>query len=440
MLMGPDTGSVAPIDVEAVQLFRGVTYPTHPDVKIGMPADLAKMFVRPPIDLVHSQTNTPMGHYARWLRRMWGIPAIHTHTVHLPTHSHFVLSDWLYRNDLVRNLARRGAEDLEHACAALYNDSDCLVVQSRFFVDYWRERGVTVPIEVVGRPIDPQKFSRQPGADPFPRHFAMGRRLLVICRHDREKGLDHLIRIFATQIAPHDRSATLTLVGDGHEHKSLMLQACQTAVADRIHFAGEVAHGTLVDWYAHADVFVYTSLSETFGNVVNEALWCGLPVVALDDRMGVAQQMADTVNGFLVEPGRSDTDARFAERCRQLLGSRELRRAMGEEAANLARMNAHPEVVLGRHEKIYAEAREHCRREIPTPLAAGGRLAQMSGFAGIIGRWTVQAGMFLGLAYAATRVGASRKSGALQHADGMRAVEEARTARAAVAEVATAAA
>ena len=40
-------------------------------------------------------------------------------------------------------------------------------------------------------------------------------------------------------------------------------------------------------WYRHADVFVYTSLSETYGQVVSEALWCGLPVVAFVDDKGV---------------------------------------------------------------------------------------------------------------------------------------------------------
>lgn len=417
VLMGPDTGAEVPMDQELVHLYPAFSYPTHKKVKFSLPGPTVDhLWNAPRVDVVHSQTNTHMAHYASWMREMWAVPVLNTHTVHLPTHSHFIVSDELYRRPWVQDLLRDNALKTERKFAELYNMGDALIVQSRFYVDYWRERGVTVPIEVVGRPIDPAKFSKQPGPDPYPASFRAAKRLVVVCRHDREKSLDRLLRIFAEQVAPADPDVTLTLVGDGHAHSSLVELALTLPCADRIHFPGEVSHDRLVDWYAHGDVFVYTSVSETFGNVVNEALWCGLPVVALDDRMGVAHQIANEVNGFLVAPDRSDTDHRFASACLLLCRNAPLRRKMGEEAANLARRSSHPDVVLSRFERIYDEALDHCHGAIRRPLAGESRIAQWRSFAYHMSRWALWNGALLAVANTVTRLGLGRRGTASQHA------------------------
>jgi glycosyltransferase involved in cell wall biosynthesis len=353
VMLGPDTGDVTPMNGRDAVLFYGLPYMTHPNVRISMPGPYRNLVERPPVDVLHGQTNTPQLEYAGWVHEMWGIPVVNTHTVHLPTHSHFLLSDRLFANDTVRTWWKQQAVNTERVFAGMYNRGDCLVVQSRYFVDYWRERGVTVPIEVVGRPIDPAVFSRPVRRDPFPARFARGKRLLVVCRHDREKRLGHLLDLFARQLAPADREVTLTLVGDGHEHANLYGLARETGYFDRIHFSGEARHDELVDWYGYADLFLYTSLSETFGNVVNEALWCHLPVVALDDGMGVAHQVHPGRNGFLVEPDRPETDALFARRVDQLLSDHDLRGRFAANAGRISRESSHPDAVVRRFEGIY---------------------------------------------------------------------------------------
>ncbi len=427
-LMGPDTGGVAPIDGNRDFLFPGFSYPTHPNVKIAMPGNPRERFAaRPDVDVIHGQANDHMLHYGVWARAMWGIPFLNTHIIHMPTHSHFLLSDRLYQNDFVRKWWYERSHDMERSFAEnLYNKGDCFVVQSRHLVRYWRERGVTVPIEVVGRPINPDVFSKPAACDPFPAHFPSGRRLLVVCRHDREKNLHTLIDLFANEIAPRHKDVTLTLVGDGHDHTNLVQQALATAHADRIIFAGEANHSELVDWYAHADLFVYTSVSETFGNVVNEALWCGVPVVAFDDKMGVAGQVVDRVNGALIDPEQDGAHARFATATLALLGNRQLRQQLGGEAANLARRTAHPDVVLSRFEQIYKDAQRHRAETLPVPLCERSRAAQLAAFARHYGAWGLWNGLLLSVAHTATRMGASRSGGYEQHAQAVRMVAAAR--------------
>lgn len=431
MMMGPNTDRVTPVEGSRDYLFPSFAYATHPNVKVSMPGSPLGLFAkRPNVDVIHGQANCHMLHYGVWARQMWGIPFLNTHIIHLPTHSHFVLSDRLFANQTVRQFMFDRALDMERYFAQhVYNQGDAFIVQSRHMVKYWRDRGVTVPIEVVGRPINPDNFSRSALSDPFPAGFAPGRRLLVVCRHDREKSLDQLVRIFVENIAPRSDDVTLTLVGDGHDHKNLVEQALASPYAKRIHFAGEVDHQRLVDWYAHADLFVYTSVSETFGNVVNEALWCGLPVLAFDDRMGVAGQVVDRVNGALVDPSRDDAEARFGRAALALLKNQALRQQLGGEAANLARRTAHPDVVLSRFERIYRDAKRHREEVLPTTLSQRSRLRQLAAFSKHYASWAWWNGALLTLGATAKNLGASRTGGALQHAEAQRMVAEAEERR-----------
>lgn len=407
--MGPTHGEVEPSPGKEYFLFPSYSYPTHPGVKVPLPTRLVSMFRdAPQVDLIHSQTMSHMIHYAIWMRKMNQVPFLNTHVIHLPTHCHFILSEGLYQTEWFMNWWRKQAVAMESNFAKMYNQGDCLIVQSRHFVPYWRERGVTVPIEVVGRPINPAIFSKQAEADPYRADFKQGGRLLVVCRHDREKNLRRLLRIFNTQIVPTDPHASLTLVGDGHDHENLVSYANTLTHRDRIEFVGEAQHGSLVSWYSHADVFAYTSLSETFGNVVNEALWCGLPVVCLDDRMGVSGQIIDGLNGVVVDPESPCGDEEFAAGCLALLRNRSMRRQFGAEAATLARRTAHPDVVLGRFESIYADAKRHCALKGPVPLSQRSKLTQVREYARSVAQWSFWTAALFALSEGATRFGVGR--------------------------------
>lgn len=419
LMMGPDTGRLAPVAGDRSFIFPSFAYATHPKVKVAMPGMPQHLFAeRPQVDVIHGQSNCHMAHYGIWARKKWGIPFLNTNIIHLPTHSHFLLSDTLYANDTVRGWVEKQAVEMErHFAEHIYNQSDCFIVQSKHMVSYWRERGVTTPIEVVGRPINPAIFSAPSLRDPYPTHFEKGHRLLVVCRHDREKNLHELIDIFVKYIAPKDPKATLTLVGDGHDHLNLVKQGLETPFASRIYFSGEANHQQLVDWYAHADLFVYTSVSETFGNVVNEALWCGVPVVAYDDGMGVAGQIEHGKNGMLL-PYQEDSAAhqgRFAAEVLSLLAHPERRQLMAESAQVLAHKKSHPDEILARFERIYDDAAYHRRLTLPHLMEEESMLRQMKEFSKHYAAWAWWNGSLIALGRAAKGLGASRKGGYLQH-------------------------
>ncbi|MBM4370241.1 MAG: glycosyltransferase [Deltaproteobacteria bacterium] len=405
-LMGTDTTMVEEHrGPERLHVFRSFGYPTHPRVRLALPWPPERVLHPPRVDLIHGQTQTHMIHYANWMRRLFRIPTLHTYIVDLPTAAHVVLSDTLYNWKPARDWAYNTASGkLELSWVDMYNGSDVLIVQNRFHAEHWKERGVTSLIRVVGRPLDPARFDVPRVRDPFPEHFRKGRRLLVACRHDREKDLHVLIRIFGHRIAPVDPDVTLTLVGNGHYQDRLIKAAEATGYGDRIWFPGEVRHDQLAHWYRSADVFVYASISETFGNVINEALWCGLPVVALDDRLGVAHQVRDGHNGLLIQPGRRDTEGLFARAILDLFRHPEVRGRFGANAARLSREHTHPDAVVRRLEGIYEEAREHCLEHVRSALIEEPRSHQLAALLPALGTWTRYTSMLLGLAHVATRM------------------------------------
>lgn len=91
------------------------------------------------------------------------------------------------------------------------------------------------------------------------------------------KDFPTLVRAFAQ--LPH-AGARLIILGEGSERKKIETEARSLGVADRVILPGHVHD--MRPWFSQASVFVLPSLSESFSNVVVEALSFGLPVVATD--------------------------------------------------------------------------------------------------------------------------------------------------------------
>ena len=320
-------------------------------------------------DIVFAQTTSLLVEFGLWLRRMKGIPLLIVNTTHLAAAYDVLLPEKLSKIEAVHGgldmFLRRPYEQI---FAKIYNDSDGLVVLSEGLRRYWRERGVTAPIHVIPRAVQPAMFDRPLGADPYTHlgsgHLSRGARLLCAGRHTREKAQDRLIRIFAQHITKAEPDSTLTLLGEGPDTDYYKRVAAEQGVADRVFFPGEVPFSQMADYYAYADLFVHASLSETYGNVMGEALWCGTPTVAFADGMGVSSQIQDGVNGLLLAPGNrgggiDEANAAFARATLSLIRDPKRRGRIGQTAAKVARERAHPQVVEERLADAFQHAQDH---------------------------------------------------------------------------------
>jgi glycosyltransferase involved in cell wall biosynthesis len=136
-----------------------------------------------------------------------------------------------------------------------------------------------------------------------------------------EKNLPVLLAAFR-QLRQAVPRARLVLVGDGPQRAELQA-ACPDAV-----FAGVQRGADLAAHYASMDLFLFPSLTETFGNVTTEALASGLALVAFD-HAAAGQLIVPGHNGLLAPFG--DTEG-FVARAVNLARNEALRRAVAPRA------------------------------------------------------------------------------------------------------------
>jgi glycosyltransferase involved in cell wall biosynthesis len=153
-------------------------------------------------------------------------------------------------------------------------------------------------LEVVTRGVDTRQFDPARRSASLRAAWGAGDDTLVVAcvgRLAREKNLPLLLDAYRA-IGRHAANTRLLLVGTGPLDEELRA-ACPGAV-----FAGQRRGEDLAAHYASADLFLFPSLTETFGNVTTEAMASGLPLVAFD-YAAAAQVIADGEQGVRVPCG-----------------------------------------------------------------------------------------------------------------------------------------
>jgi glycosyltransferase involved in cell wall biosynthesis len=140
------------------------------------------------------------------------------------------------------------------------------------------------------------------------------------------KGLKYLLDAFAVLQRRIDEEISLLLAGDGPEERSLR-EFCRREDVSNVFFVGFKQRAELPALYAACDVFVFPTLGDPFGQVVEEAMSCSLPVISTESAGQIRDRLADGVEGFVVPPGNS---AALLDRMERLVLDPDLRRRMGE--------------------------------------------------------------------------------------------------------------
>ncbi|TCB51821.1 glycosyltransferase family 1 protein [Acinetobacter sp. ANC 4779] len=144
-----------------------------------------------------------------------------------------------------------------------------------------RKFGVRCPLAIVGRGVDVACFSPEHSLSALRQQWKATSETLVMLyvgRLSPEKEIDVLVNAFIAMKQVTQQDVKLVIVGNGPDRSRLEM-LCQS---HDVIFTGNLTGLNLAQAYASANVFVFASQVETFGNVVLEAMASGLPVIAYD--------------------------------------------------------------------------------------------------------------------------------------------------------------
>lgn len=155
--------------------------------------------------------------------------------------------------------------------------------------------------------------------------------LLLVSRFTAEKNVEFLFRAVMAILKNNPRVKFL-VGGEGYLQKKLEQIVLESEVKGQVILAGFVASEVKKDFYAAGDIFVYASKSETQGMILTEAMYSGLPIVAVR-APGARDIIQDGETGFLV----AESGDEFKEACDKLILDGEMRKKFSEEAKRVAR-------------------------------------------------------------------------------------------------------
>ncbi|MFO7893885.1 MAG: glycosyltransferase family 1 protein [Longimicrobiales bacterium] len=296
----------------------GLAAPFYPQLRLALPLDpwnARKVRAFDP-HIVHVATEFTVGWSGTTFAADSGLPLVTS-----------------FHTDFPAYLAGYGLAGLEAAAwrllASFHDRAGLTFCPSSATLAQLREAGFHDRLRIWRRGVDATAFHPSRRTDEVRRRWAPGADviLLFVGRLAPEKRTELLLGAFRELRSRWGPGLSLLIVGDGPDREELEAQAGPGVV-----FTGFRTGTELADLYAAADVFAFPSDTETFGNVVLEAMASGLPVVTAD-RGGVVDSVTPGVTGALFPAGDAGAFGRELER---LIETEEARRRMGAAAREYA--------------------------------------------------------------------------------------------------------
>lgn len=277
---------------EGVFRFYSLPAPTNPDYTLAIPVlpGLNMLVKRLNLDIIHVHSPFTMGRVGLRYSRRYGIPIVFTYHTLYDQYVHYLP----VAQDLAKELVVKYSNDFCNHCHHI-------IVPTEEVAQILTKYQIHTPMTVcpTGVPLHKLQEGRSDWLKanyPIPKENKV---LLFVGRLTKEKNLGFLINAFhlVKQRLP---QTTLVLTAQGPLENELKRQAVSLGMElDRdVVFTGAVPYDSLADVYHSVDLFVFSSMTETQGLVLIEAMAAGLPVVAVR-AFGVQNMVDHMVNGML---------------------------------------------------------------------------------------------------------------------------------------------
>ncbi|MGF1451233.1 MAG: glycosyltransferase family 4 protein [Opitutales bacterium] len=298
----------------------GFPIPKYPDLQFGRPAwlTLRRRWKQDRPDLVHIATEGPLGLTALWAARGLGLPVTSSF------HTNFHQYGKHYGYAVLKKTLEAYGRYFHNRTAVTFAPSDGIC-------EMLGEMGIA-PVALLGRGVDTELYGPHRRSDDLRRQWGVGPDDPVVGYVGRvasEKNLPVTLQAFRA-FQERQPTAKLVVVGDGPERPRL-----ETEHPDLI-FAGMRHDEDLAAYYASCDLFFFASETETFGNVVTEAMASGLVVLTYGYAAG-QKHIIDGQNGRLAPFGDADAYLTAArELAAQWPACRQMGAAAREKAATIS--------------------------------------------------------------------------------------------------------
>lgn len=330
---------------------RGLPIPRYPDLRMGLPSKraLVRLWSHKRPDVVHIATEGPLGWSALQAARLLQLPVCSDFRTNFHAYSKHYGIGWLQRP--IMGYLRK-----------FHNRTQATMVPTEALRQELSTSGF-LRLSVVSRGVDVGLFNPKRRNEALRNQWGASKDdfvALYVGRLAPEKNLDVLVASFSS-IKASRPSARFVVVGDGPARAELQ-QRMPYAV-----FAGQRRGEDLAAHYASADLFIFPSLTETFGNVTVEAMASGLPVLAFD-HAAASELITSGENGLLIRFGNG---AAFVDTAASLVGKRQWLKYMGERARRRVAALDWEQVVL-RFEQVLRRTIEEVQQPHALPLNAQG--------------------------------------------------------------------
>jgi glycosyltransferase involved in cell wall biosynthesis len=306
-----------------------------------LPAKVVANLPALPFDIIHAHTFFFIGCFGAYLARLRHTPLFFTY--------HTKFEDYLHYLPVNRRITKPQTLWLSRQFS---NQCDRVIAPSQGTEELLRSYAITAPIEVLPGGVDLERFGPTDEVPALIRESRPGPVLLSVGRLGKEKNLEFLLDAFGIIAATAPR-ARLILVGDGPHRVELERRVAASPYANQVSFSGALEQSQLGAYYRNADALVFSSLTETQGLVLVEALAHGLPVVAVDCPVTRETVLGDA--GILV-PEHTEL---FARAALDMCAESPQRRAQRQAAARAAAAPYSVDALAERLEALYLRARAH---------------------------------------------------------------------------------
>ncbi|MBN1680135.1 MAG: glycosyltransferase family 1 protein [Anaerolineae bacterium] len=331
LVLAPD---IAPPEVgpSRVIALRSFGLPFAPETRVALPSFSVPGYLeefKP--DLIHMFSPALLSVSGMLSGRRQQIPVIANYQTDLPGYTEYY--GFTFLSPAMNNWLRY-----------IHNGCHLTLVPSHFTLEQLRERGYR-RMRIWGRGVDGERFNPKHYSAEWRKRMLNGRDpdsllCVYVGRLASEKRVDLLLDVAKTP------GVALTIVGDGAVRDELETQFAKTGT----YFMGYLLGDDLAHAFASADVFLFPGPTETFGQVVQEAMASGLPAVIIN-RGGITDLVTPGKTGYICP----DDPKVFAEAVRTLRDYPDLRQQMARQARLEAEQRPW-EAIMAQLESYYREA------------------------------------------------------------------------------------